>query len=96
MSVTPEVLWAQRSSKTDAARNYIYLTIAVPDVPPSGLELHLGPRSLDFTGHPESAKKTYRLELEFFAEINEKESKIHHTARNIRLKLAKKVLDESY
>lgn len=96
MSATPEVLWAQRSSKTDAARNYIYLTIAVPDVSPSDLELHLGLRSLTFTGHSESVKKTYRLELEFFAEINEKESKIHHTTRNIRMKLGKKVLDESY
>lgn len=60
---------------------------------PSGLELRLGPRSLDFTGQPKSAKTTYRLELEFFAEINDKECKMHHTARNIRLKLAKAALD---
>ncbi|KAM7208613.1 protein wos2 [Naviculisporaceae sp. PSN 640] len=95
-TVTPEVLWAQRSSKTDPEKNFIYLTISVPDVPPSNLKLDLQPTSLTFTGHSDTLKKTYHLELEFYAEIDPAESKINHSARDVELKLRKKELDDAY
>lgn len=95
-TVTPEVLWAQRSSKTDPEKNFIYLTISVPDVPPSNLKLDLQPTSLTFTGHSDTLKKTYHLELEFYAEIDPVESKINHSARDVELKLRKKELDDAY
>lgn len=94
--VTPEVLWAQRSSKVDAAKNFIYLTISVPDVPASNLKLELKPQGLTFTGHSDTLKKTYHLELEFYAEIDDKESKVNHTGKNIEMKLQKKELDDAY
>ncbi|KAL1879985.1 hypothetical protein VTK73DRAFT_6375 [Phialemonium thermophilum] len=94
--VTPEVLWAQRSSKTDPEKNFIYLTISVPDVPPSNLKLDLKPQSLTFTGHSDTLKRTYHLDLEFYAEIDPEESKVHHTAKNVEIKLRKKELNESY
>ncbi|KAL2019123.1 hypothetical protein VTK56DRAFT_10074 [Thermocarpiscus australiensis] len=94
--VTPEVLWAQRSSKTEAEKNFIYLTISVPDVPPSNLKLDLKPTGLTFTGHSDTLKKTYHLELEFYAEIDPAESKVNHTARDVEMKLRKKELDEHY
>jgi len=94
--VTPEVLWAQRSSKTDAAKNFIYLTISVPDVPPSNLKLDLKSQSLTFTGHSDTLKKTYHLELEFYGEIDEKDSKIHHTPKNVEMVLRKKELKEEF
>jgi len=95
-TVTPEVLWAQRSSKADPEKNFIYLTISVPDVPASNLKLDLKPTGLSFTGHSDTLKRTYSLELEFYGEIDVAESKINHTARDVEMKLRKKELDESY
>ncbi|KAI0536045.1 HSP20-like chaperone [Xylaria digitata] len=94
--VTPEVLWAQRSSSTDAEKNFIYLTISVPDVPKENLKLDLQPTSLTFHGHSETLKRTYHLELSFYAEIDVENSKISHTARNVEMKLRKKALNEEY
>ncbi|KAI5925940.1 HSP20-like chaperone [Camillea tinctor] len=94
--VTPEVLWAQRSSSTDPEKNFIYLTISVPDVPKENLKLDLQPTALTFTGHSETLKRTYHLDLPFFAEIDPAESKVHHTSRNVELKLRKKELKEEY
>jgi len=94
--VTPEVLWAQRSNKTDATKNYIYLTISVPDVQKANLKLDLQPTTLTFTGKSDSLKRTYHLDLEFYAEIDTKESKINHTAKNVELVLRKAELKEEF
>jgi len=93
---TPEVLWAQRSNKTEAAKNFIYLTITVPDVQPSNLKLDLKDQSLTFDGHSDSLKRSYHVTLEFYGEIDPKESKINHTAKNIELVLRKKELKEEF
>merc|ERR1712029_290750 len=94
--VTPEVLWAQRSSSSDPEKNYIYLTIGVPDVPPKSLKLDLKPTSLTFTGASDTKKTTYHLEMEFYAEIDVENSKTHHTPANIQMILRKKDLKEEY
>lgn len=90
------VLWAQRSSVSDAAKNFVYLTISVPDVPKEGLQLDLKPTGLTFTGTSGTLKRKYHVELEFYAEIDPKESKINHTAKNVEMKLQKKELKEEY
>ena len=90
------VLWAQRSSKTDATKNFVYLTIAVPDVSPKDIKLALTATGLRFEGKSETLKKTYRVALDFYAEIDEAESKTNHTARDIELKLIKKDLADEY
>lgn len=90
------VLWAQRSSKTEASKNFIYLTISVPDVQPANLKLQLKQQGLAFSGHSDSLKRDYHLELEFYAEIDEKESKINHTAKNVEIVLRKKELKEEF
>jgi hypothetical protein len=90
------VLWAQRSSNSDPAKNFIYLTISVPDVPPANLKLDLKPQGLTFTGHSDTLKKTYHLELELYGVIDVPESKVHHTPKNVEIKLRKKELDEAY
>ncbi|KAK0706440.1 HSP20-like chaperone [Lasiosphaeria miniovina] len=95
-TVTPEVLWAQRSSKDDAEKNFIYLTISVPDVPASNLKLDLKPTGLTFSGHSDTLKRSYSLELEFYAEIDPAASKVNHTARDVEIKLRKKELSEAY
>jgi len=96
MAATPEVLWAQRSHKTDAAKNFIYLTITVPDVQASKLKLDLKPTTLTFAGHSDSLKRDYQVALEFYAEIDPAESKVNHTAKNIELVLRKKELKEEF
>lgn len=90
------VLWAQRSSSTDPEKNFVYVTISVPDVPASNLKLELKPTGLTFTGHSDTLKKTYHLELELFAEIDDKASQVHHTGKNVELKLQKKELNEEF
>ncbi|KAK3196551.1 p23 chaperone protein wos2 [Lecanicillium sp. MT-2017a] len=95
-TATPEVLWAQRSSDSDASKNFVYLTISVPDVPKDGLQLDLKPSSLVFTGTSGTLHRKYHVELEFFAEIDPAESKINHTAKNIEMKLQKKELKLEY
>jgi hypothetical protein len=90
------VLWAQRSNKTDAVKNFIYLTISVPDIQPSKLKLDLQPQSLTFAGHSDSLKRDYQVQLEFYAEIDVQESKINHSAKNIEIVLRKKELKEEF
>ncbi|KAL3421476.1 cs domain-containing protein [Phlyctema vagabunda] len=93
---TPEVLWAQRSSATEEEKNFIYLTISVPDCPPSNLKLELKPQGLSFSGHSDSLKRTYAVDLDFYAEIDKEQSKIHHTPKNVQMVLRKKELKEEF
>jgi len=95
-TLTPEVTWAQRSSTSEPEKNFIYLTIVAPDVPQKDLKLDLQPTKLSFSGPSTSKKCTYAVDLEFFAEIDPKESKIHHTDRDIEMVLRKKDLKEEY
>ncbi|ERF68947.1 hypothetical protein EPUS_08181 [Endocarpon pusillum Z07020] len=93
---TPEVLWAQRSSASDPEKNYIYLTISVPDVPQSSLKLDLKPTSLSFTGTSDTKKTTYHVDLELYGEIDVENSKTNHTAKHIEMVLRKKEMKEEY
>jgi hypothetical protein len=90
------VLWAQRSSTSEPEKNYIYLTISVPDVPKSSLKLDLKPTHLTFTGTSETKKTTYHLDLEFYEEIDVENSKTNHSAKDIEMILRKKELKEEY
>jgi len=95
-TVHPEVTWAQRSSKDDAARNIIYLTINAPDIPKSSLKLDLQPTKLVFNGKSTTKNVVYACDFEFFEEIDPKESKINHTDRDIEIVLRKKEAKEEY
>ena len=90
------VSWAQRSSKHDEERNYVLVTIAAPDIPASSLKVDLKPTSLTFTGHSETKKTTYHVELVFYEEIDPEKSQTHHTSRDVIFKLRKKELKEEY
>ncbi|CAF9939727.1 MAG: hypothetical protein ALECFALPRED_008272 [Alectoria fallacina] len=93
---TPEVLWAQRSSTSDPERNYVFLTISAPDVPNKSFKVDLKPASLTFTGHSDTKKTTYHVELEFYGEIDVENSKTNHTSRDVEFVLRKKDLKEEY
>lgn len=96
LSNVKQVLWAQRSSTTDAAKNIIYLTISVPDVPRENLVLDIQPQSISFSGTSSSLKRQYEVTLDLYDEINVDETKINHTAKNLELVLRKKQLKEEY
>jgi len=93
---TPEVLWAQRSNATEPEKNTIILTISVPDVPKDKIKLDLKPTSLVFTGYSETLKKTYHLDIEFYAEISVDDSLVNHTAKNVEMRLRKKEMKEEF
>ena len=95
-TLSSPVLWAQRSSKDDAEKNYIFLTISVPDVPPKTLKLDLKPTGLTFTGTSDSKKTTYHLDIQFYEEIDVENSKTNHSPKNIEMVLRKKKLEEEY
>lgn len=88
--------WAQRSSSSDPEKNYIYLTISAPDVPESSLKVDLKPTSLTFTGHSDTKKTTYHVELELYSEIDVENSKTHASSRDVEFKLRKKELKQEY
>ena len=90
------MLWAQRSSTSEPEKNYVYLTISVPDVPKSSIKLDIQPASVTFTGTSETKKTTYHVDLKLFGEIDVENSKTNHTARDIELVLRKKDLKEEY
>ena len=94
--ISSPVLWAQRSSAADPTKNFIYLTISVPDVPKDKYQLDLKPGSVTFTGHSDTLKKTYHVELPLYAEIDPDESKVNHTPRDVEMKLQKKELNDEY
>lgn len=94
--ITPEVTWAQRSSSLDETKNIVFLTVMVPDVAESDLKLDLQPKKLTVDGYSKSKKVQYHVELEFFDEIDPKESKIRHTDRDVDMVLRKKELKEEY
>jgi len=95
-TIHPEVLWAQRSSTSDPAKNFVYLTITAPDVPGSDMKLDIQPTKLTFTGKSSTKKTIYHCELEFFAEIDPAESKTSHTGRDVEMVLRKKELKEEF
>lgn len=82
------------------SQNVVMLTINVPNLPPS-VKLDLQPTGFDFhakTG--DSAKgiqdKEYAFHLDFFAEVEPKESKVSQTSKSLYLVLRKKEASADY
>ncbi|KAK7513524.1 HSP20-like chaperone [Phyllosticta citriasiana] len=95
-TLTPEVLWAQRSSTTDAARNIVYVAISAPDVPKDKMKLDIQPTKIIFSGHSDTKNVDYAVELELYAEVDPKESRVNHTGKNVELVLRKAELAAEY
>ncbi|WEW56940.1 p23 chaperone protein wos2 [Emydomyces testavorans] len=95
-TVCPEVLWAQRSSNTDPAKNILYVSLNVPDVPDSSAKLNVTPTTVSFTGHSLTKNLDYKIDLELFGEIDVENSRTHHSARGVDMVLRKKELKEEY
>ncbi|GAB7361715.1 hypothetical protein MBLNU230_g1762t1 [Neophaeotheca triangularis] len=93
---TPEVLWAQRSSATEPEKNVILLTISVPDVDPKKMELDIQPTYLKFSGYSATVKVNYEVKLDFYAEIEPKETRLNHNSSKIEMVLQKAEAKEEY
>lgn len=70
--MTPEVLWAQRSSETNVDENYLLITIAVPDCESPTLKIE--PKFFEFTanskGHVgDETPHKYHLRINFYKDI---------------------------
>ncbi|KAI9809935.1 MAG: hypothetical protein M1825_000368 [Sarcosagium campestre] len=94
--ITPEVTWAQRSSSSEPEKNYVFITIAAPDVSKDSLKVDLKPNSLTFSGYSDSKKINYHVELELYELIDPDQSKINNMSRDIEIVLRKKELKEEY
>ncbi|KAL4930966.1 Hsp90 cochaperone SBA1 [Aspergillus undulatus] len=92
---TPEVTWAQRSSATDAERNYLYVNIKAADVPRSDAKLDITAKNVTFSG-PSKKGVTYQVSLDLYGEIDPENSKVNHSDREVELILRKKELKEEY
>ncbi|PYI04510.1 HSP20-like chaperone [Aspergillus sclerotiicarbonarius CBS 121057] len=93
--VHPEVTWAQRSSASDAERNYLYVNIKAADVARTSATLDIKPTSVTFTGDSKKGVK-YHVSLELFGEIDPENSKVNHSDREVELVLRKKELKEEF
>ncbi|GKZ25316.1 hypothetical protein AbraIFM66950_004391 [Aspergillus brasiliensis] len=93
--VHPEVTWAQRSSDSDAERNYLYVNIKAADVARSDAKIDIKPTNVTFTGDSKKGVK-YHVSLDLYAEIDPENSKVNHSDREVELVLRKKELKEEY
>lgn len=91
----PEVTWAQRSSSTEAERNYLYVDIKAPDVSKEAADLKITSNNVSFTGDSKKGFK-YHVSLDLFGEIDPENSKVNHNDRGIELVLRKKELKEEF
>ncbi|KAF8456901.1 HSP20-like chaperone [Terfezia claveryi] len=93
--VTPEVLWAQRSSATDPAKNIVYLTINAVEITPESCKCEITPTGITFSG-TNNKEVNYAVDLEFYDEIVPEESKKHITSRGAEFVLRKKELKTEF
>ncbi|KAI3403076.1 SBA1 [Candida oxycetoniae] len=95
-SVTPTVLWAQRSNGSDASKNVVLLTVQITDY--TDLKIDLQPTYLSLKAKSSAATSvSYELKIDFYEEIDPKESKINTESGNhIYMVLRKKKLQEEY
>ncbi|KAI9037223.1 Hsp90 cochaperone SBA1 [Aspergillus affinis] len=91
----PEVTWAQRSSSTDAERNYLYVSIKAPDVSRSSASLNITSKNVTFSGDSKKGVR-YEVSLDLFGEIDPENSKTNHSDREVELVLRKKELKEEF
>ncbi|KAL2786447.1 HSP20-like chaperone [Aspergillus keveii] len=93
--VHPEVTWAQRSSATDAERNYLYVNIKAADVAKADAKLDITAKNVTFAGDSKKGVR-YQVSLDLFGEIEPENSKVNHSDREVELVLRKKELKEEF
>lgn len=103
-TVSPEILWAQRSSPEEPEKNVVYLTINAPNLPPlnQGTTFHLTPSGFEFKADVTGGQgqgveeKHYAFSLDFFAPVSVEESKIHLNSKVLFAVLRKQEAKEEF
>ncbi|KAJ7799021.1 HSP20-like chaperone [Mycena olivaceomarginata] len=102
MTLHPELLWAQRSSASDEAKNVVYLTVDTPDIQANKIPWNtvLKPKKYFSKPSRESRSfaqiKEYTFNLDLFGEILPEKSSKTLTARSLYLVLHKKEQKAEY
>lgn len=91
-TVFPEIRWAQRSSATEPEKNKLWITIAVPDLVES--DVNVTDTHFKFTG--KDATRSYALELELFAEVDPSLTRKVSTQQKVAVELRKKEAKAEY
>ncbi|KAH7559415.1 hypothetical protein BM1_04352 [Bipolaris maydis] len=95
-SVTPEVVWAQRSSPDEPSKNVIYLTIVAPDLPKEDNSGGKKGEKKKGEGGERGEPLLQTIDLEFYAEIDTENCKWNNNGRGIELVLRKKEHKQEY
>ncbi|KZT23760.1 HSP20-like chaperone [Neolentinus lepideus HHB14362 ss-1] len=95
MPAHPEVLWAQRSSETDEAKNFVYFTVNLPDIKEETLEYNLTPTHISFKAKAGNAakgieEKEYGFDFDLYGEVLPEQSSKRLNSRDFSLILRKK------
>ncbi|KAJ7898885.1 HSP20-like chaperone, partial [Mycena olivaceomarginata] len=98
MTLHPELLWAQRSSASDEAKNVVYLTVNIPDIQANTLEYSLETQKIFFKAKSGNAQiKEYTFNLDLFVKSSRRfKSSKTLTARSLYLVLHKKEQKAEY
>ncbi|GGY05305.1 hypothetical protein GCM10010358_68380 [Streptomyces minutiscleroticus] len=94
----PEIVWAQRSSASDPAKNILYVTVNLRDIQEGTLVCELTSTSLHFsaTAGTGGTAADYAADLDFYAEIDPQKSSRRLTSRALSLVLRKSETKEEY
>jgi len=97
----PELLWAQRSSESDADKNIVYLTVNLPDIVEATLKYQLTDTGFSIsakTGNPGQGipEKEYAASIEFFAPIEPDLTRKSFSSRSLAFVLRKKEKSAEY
>lgn len=98
--LVPEVRWAQRSNETDPEKNYLLLTISIPDCEDPVLKIE--PTFFDLTAKSEGhvgdeATHEYKLHIDFFKDVvAEKTQHKKANGQHYFLKIFKKDMQLEY
>ncbi|PSK74907.1 hypothetical protein CJJ07_005331 [Candidozyma auris] len=94
MVIHPVVTWAQRSNETEADKNLLFLTIEVQD--PQDTKIELTSDALRFSAKSPNGLDTFELNLEFFAQIDPKNSHWNEAGNHISFIIRKAEAQAEY
>ena len=90
MVTHPPVLWAQRSSETEAEKNLLFITINLSDIQNQPkLDLTSGKIKFEAKAGVDNEQQDYGFELEFYDKVQDKPLKLIQTGKTYFITLLK-------
>lgn len=94
MAIPPEVLWAQRSNKDDETKNVLFVTVKISDS--KNTKVDLTSTHLNIESDSDETKDHYKLNLEFYKEVDPEQSHHHTSGNSIYFVIRKKEKQEEF